>query len=284
MSFGRVQAPDYYYIYSHCLTPALCSCCFCSSMKSPGGHWVTPVRQRETPSASDRRSQSPVPLHTSTDRTFFSSKNIPTFPSNIISRPLIQSHFPPCVARRVDHFALPFASSLRTLQRLPAYPTAMMNALKSPKYHDLRDREAHPAESPEENNSLMTDHDGEVEKAWSDDTARDHPAMVSLRKSRRQKIKSAVMSFRSILDTVLLLVILALVVDRRWGASTRLEFAGDLTGFAPRFSQQIKKFAPDHDFVPENATDFFSTRTLRKWLGTVPGELPPRICRVVSEP
>ena len=202
MSFGRVQAPDYYYIYSHCLTPALCSCCFCSSMKSPGGHWVTPVRQRETPSASDRRSQSPVPLHTSTDRTFFSSKNIPTFPSNIISRPLIQSHFPPCVARRVDHFALPFASSLRTLQRLPAYPTAMMNALKSPKYHDLRDREAHPAESPEENNSLMTDHDGEVEKAWSDDTARDHPAMVSLRKSRRQKIKSAVMSFRSILDTV----------------------------------------------------------------------------------
>jgi len=53
------------------------------------------------------------------------------------------------------------------------------------------------------------------------------------------------MSFRSVVDTVLLLVILGLVVERRWGRGSgngnengdgggKFEFAGDLTGFAPR--------------------------------------------------
>jgi hypothetical protein len=110
----------------------------------------------------------------------------------------------------------------------------MMNAMESPKYHDLRaDPEAkHSIEDTES----LTDYEDDEDKAWSDDAMQDRPT-ARRRRTRAKRIRSAIVSFRSILDTGLLLVILGLVIDRRRQSGVGrplLEVAGDVTGFAPR--------------------------------------------------
>lgn len=90
-----------------------------------------------------------------------------------------------------------------------------------------------------------------------------------------------IMSIRSLLDTVMLVVILVLVAERRWPEYSILpgkqnnegakgEIGGDITGFAPYFSQQITTFQPDPLFVPDNSSDFFTEAVRKKWLGIVP--------------
>lgn len=111
----------------------------------------------------------------------------------------------------------------------------MMNAMESPKYHDLR---ANPeAKHPIEDTESLTDYqDDKDDKAWSDDALQDG-SMMRRRKTRAKRIRSAIVSFRSILDTGLLLVILGLVIDRRRQSGegrSLFEVAGDVTGFAPR--------------------------------------------------
>ncbi|SPQ25337.1 3f33d14a-84dd-4e12-a04f-f0b55ef7bf48 [Thermothielavioides terrestris] len=81
------------------------------------------------------------------------------------------------------------------------------------------------------------------------------------------------MSVRSLLDTVLLLVILGLLLDRGWQGPSRFEVGGDITGFGPQISQQIKTFTPDPTFVPENYTEFFTDEVKARWLSIVPSEL-----------
>lgn len=111
----------------------------------------------------------------------------------------------------------------------------MMNAMESPKYHDLR---ADPeAKLPIEDTESLTDYeDDEDDKAWSDDAMQDG-SMARRRRTRAKRIRSAIVSFRSILDTGLLLVILGLVIDRRRQSGegrSLFEVAGDVTRFAPR--------------------------------------------------
>ncbi|KAF2267867.1 hypothetical protein CC78DRAFT_576410 [Lojkania enalia] len=77
------------------------------------------------------------------------------------------------------------------------------------------------------------------------------------------------------INTALLLVIFGLLAEKRWSKQNRYidhqyEFAGDLTGFAPRFSQQIVSFKPDPRFVPENASAFWDQETQGAWLSIVP--------------
>ena len=109
----------------------------------------------------------------------------------------------------------------------------MMNPMESPKYHDIRaDAEAKDAIGDSES---FTDYEDD-DKAWSDDSVQNR-SMARRRKSRAKRIRSAVVSFRSILDTGLLLVILGLVIDRRRhddDGRSMVEVAGDITGFAPR--------------------------------------------------
>ncbi|KAJ4390148.1 hypothetical protein N0V93_007622 [Gnomoniopsis smithogilvyi] len=80
------------------------------------------------------------------------------------------------------------------------------------------------------------------------------------------------MLLQGLLNTVLLLLVLALLVDRRWHQQRygQLEGSGDITGFVPPASQQIKSFVPDMAFVPENGSDFFSEEVKEKWLSIVP--------------
>ncbi|KAK3352258.1 hypothetical protein B0T25DRAFT_477578 [Lasiosphaeria hispida] len=156
----------------------------------------------------------------------------------------------------------------------------MMNPLQSPKYFDLRTQPPNPDhghghhddDAAADASDSLTDWDGKEHlDAWSDeDTARNQPLVLRRRKTRARKIREAVASLRSLLDTVLLLVILGLVLERRGQREGRYEFAGDLSGFAPRFSQQIKTFVPDPGFVPENGSEFFTKEVREKWLSIVP--------------
>ena len=78
------------------------------------------------------------------------------------------------------------------------------------------------------------------------------------------------------LDTGLLLIIIGLLAEKRWKHNTEshaFELAGDMTGFAPTFSQEIKTFSPNMVFAPENASEFFSPQTKQAWLDIVPGTI-----------
>lgn len=91
---------------------------------------------------------------------------------------------------------------------------------------------------------------------------------------RRKTIWRRVKAYRWMLDTALLLVIVGLLGEKRWqhqAKSHQYELAGDITGFAPTFSQQIVSFKPNDVFAPENATEFWSKETQHAWLSIVPG-------------
>jgi hypothetical protein len=100
------------------------------------------------------------------------------------------------------------------------------------KYTDvsIEDRDEHDDSSTEVGESLI----GRDDKEWKSDL--EHS---SRRKSRTRKICAVVGSWRWVLDTVLLMIILGLLVDKKLQArptrkSRSYELAGDLTGFAPR--------------------------------------------------
>ncbi|KAH6616874.1 hypothetical protein C7974DRAFT_436777 [Boeremia exigua] len=78
--------------------------------------------------------------------------------------------------------------------------------------------------------------------------------------------------YRWLLDTSLLLVIVGLLAEKRWrhGRGHQYEFTGDITGFAPKFSQHITTFRPDPVFVPEQASDFWNKDVQQAWLDIVP--------------
>ncbi|KAL7779765.1 hypothetical protein CFE70_009782 [Pyrenophora teres f. teres 0-1] len=90
---------------------------------------------------------------------------------------------------------------------------------------------------------------------------------------RRKTIWRRAKGYRWMLDTALLLVIVGLLVEKRWlhqAKSHQYELAGDISGFAPTFSQQIVSFKPNDIFAPENETEFWSNETQHAWLSIVP--------------
>lgn len=197
-----------------------------------------------------------------------------------------------------------------------------MQPLPSPRYYtDLPNNDDHHhddefdvssqnARSDNSRAALMND--DHEEKSWAIDTeGRQHAHVATScqcrsnqpRKKRRWMCKT-IMSIRSLLDTVMLVVILVLVAERRWPEYSILpgkqnnegakgEIGGDITGFAPycmpplilarqtprplrakfrlcTVSQQITTFQPDPLFVPDNSSDFFTEAVRKKWLGIVP--------------
>ncbi|KAH8669186.1 hypothetical protein BX600DRAFT_267825 [Xylariales sp. PMI_506] len=95
-------------------------------------------------------------------------------------------------------------------------------------------------------------------------------------RSKRQRLMVAISRGRWIFDIILILVIAGLVADRQWSWSQRKYWqeqqqgTGDITGFAPRFSQRIMNFEPDSQFMPANASEFWSKETQDRWLSLVP--------------
>jgi hypothetical protein len=99
------------------------------------------------------------------------------------------------------------------------------------------------------------------------------------RQRRRQNLVSKLKQHSWIANIALLLIIIALLIEKRWSKSSyggkkqkghRYEFTGDITGFAPTFSQQITTFTPNDTFAPENPSEFWSNKTQDAWLSIVP--------------
>ncbi|KAI8626110.1 hypothetical protein F5Y19DRAFT_448039 [Xylariaceae sp. FL1651] len=92
-------------------------------------------------------------------------------------------------------------------------------------------------------------------------------------RSKKSEFLAAFKAHRWLVDTFLLVVIVALLLEKSWARRRNYHYfegAGDITSFAPQFSQQIRKFSPDPGFVPENTSEFFSDETKNKWLEIVP--------------
>lgn len=72
------------------------------------------------------------------------------------------------------------------------------------------------------------------------------------------------------IDAALLLIIIALLVERVRHPRHHLDTGGDVTGFAPTFSQKVMAFEPDLDFIPANTSQFWDQSVRDKWLSMVP--------------
>jgi hypothetical protein len=93
---------------------------------------------------------------------------------------------------------------------------------------------------------------------------------------QRKTLWRRIKAWRWLFETGLLLAILSLLVEKRihhLQKSHAYELAGDITGFAPTFSQQVVTFKLDPVFAPENASEFWSKETQHAWLDIVPGTL-----------
>jgi hypothetical protein len=129
----------------------------------------------------------------------------------------------------------------RIIEDLTALTTPVsttMPSLPSPRYREVgADRGAtkHTSIATSEQKKPLLGHEDEEKAwaAWSDSSASD-PIMVGGVSQRRQRLWSAVMSIRSLLDTVLLFVIVGLLLERDWQRPGWFEIGGDITGFAPR--------------------------------------------------
>jgi hypothetical protein len=117
---------------------------------------------------------------------------------------------------------------------------------------------------------------------------------LHMHQPRRDGWLTTLKSHRWLLDTVLLLVVIALLLEKGWsthGKSHYFEGAGDITGFAPEckhgqlrsylwwfswpspfypVSQKITTFSPDPAFVPDDPEEFLANHTRRKWLEIIP--------------
>ncbi|KZM26970.1 uncharacterized protein EKO05_0004751 [Ascochyta rabiei] len=95
---------------------------------------------------------------------------------------------------------------------------------------------------------------------------------MKLQRSGKRRFWRVLSHYRWLLDTTLLLVIVGLLAEKRWRRdhSYQYEFAGDITGFAPKFSQQIVTFRPNPIFAPENASEFWNRDVQQAWLNIVP--------------
>ncbi|KAI8155889.1 Oxidase ustYa [Colletotrichum sp. SAR 10_70] len=114
----------------------------------------------------------------------------------------------------------------------------------------------------------------EDDKPWKQADIEDGSGCAT-RRSRCAKKCEAFRRWRWVLDTALILVVVGLLVERRYLQSPardkRLEPVGDLTGFAPEFTQQITTFHPTTDFVPDDPKSLFTNASLQEnWLKMVP--------------
>ncbi|KAF2019696.1 hypothetical protein BU24DRAFT_419321 [Aaosphaeria arxii CBS 175.79] len=141
------------------------------------------------------------------------------------------------------------------------------DALRNTHNHDQDDNHS-------ESSSTEVDEEwGDNEEEAGSDSRLNCPSKKSREwRRRRGSVWAKIQKYRWVVDTALLLVIVGLLLEKRWShrRAHRYEFAGDVTGFAPKFSQQIKTFKPDPIFVPENASEFWSSETQQAWLDIVP--------------
>ncbi|KZL66181.1 hypothetical protein CI238_09978 [Colletotrichum incanum] len=137
-------------------------------------------------------------------------------------------------------------------------------------YSDARrEAEIHDDSMTEVSVSLLSD-DGEQWKRADIEDGRQ-----TTQPSRCARTRSFFRRWRWLVDTFMLFVIVGLLLERRGLPKTtrdkRLEPVGDLTGFAPEFTQQITTFHPTTDFVPDDPKKLFTNTSIQEnWLSIVP--------------
>ncbi|KAF2712415.1 hypothetical protein K504DRAFT_480087 [Pleomassaria siparia CBS 279.74] len=157
---------------------------------------------------------------------------------------------------------------------------ARYEALRKPSMHSDSSTEVEFSDKDNDHDhEIVSDSDNDIESkpglGHHHQPCRTRTRTRRTRTRRRKGIWNRVMRYRWVFDTALLLVILGLLVDNRWSKAKkqkghRYELGGDITGFAPQFSQQLTRFTPDHRFVPEPPSMFWSKGTQDAWLSIVP--------------
>lgn len=124
----------------------------------------------------------------------------------------------------------------------------------------------HDSRSSTEVESLIGD-----EKSW-----RAHQHEQRERRSKRSQLSSILRSSRWMLDTTLLLIIVALLVrnEMREPMQDQWQLLGDMTGVGPRFPQKLARFEYDTSYAPMNTSEFFTNETLDKWNNLMPSMSP----------
>ncbi|KAF2800437.1 hypothetical protein K505DRAFT_320428 [Melanomma pulvis-pyrius CBS 109.77] len=101
-------------------------------------------------------------------------------------------------------------------------------------------------------------------------------ALENRKNPQRRSLISTLTSYRWLIDTSLLLIIIGLmtVLLRRdqWnkGSSVSWQIGGDFTAARLELPTQISKFEPDMSFVPMNTSEFFTDETLARWNTIMP--------------
>lgn len=128
-------------------------------------------------------------------------------------------------------------------------------------------------ESDHDDSSSSTDVDLEALDLNEKDYLHDSGMDGEQRGERKSGLLAILKEYWWLGNTFLLMVIIVLLLDGpSHGRKHYFEGAGDITGFAPEFSQKITTFSPDPGFVPENTSEFFTDETRQKWLGLVPSK------------
>ncbi|KAI1330606.1 hypothetical protein F5Y16DRAFT_362247 [Xylariaceae sp. FL0255] len=141
-----------------------------------------------------------------------------------------------------------------------------MDSQKLNKYDGLHAEDHSSSRSSTEVESLM----GEG-KIWHDVELN-----AGLRRSKDDGLLAKLKSYRWIIDTSLLLIILALLARDQMRKPAVLQdpniwqFGQDFTGVGPKWSQKIRKFTSDQSYAPNNTADFFKNETLQKWNDLMP--------------
>ncbi|GKT65086.1 hypothetical protein ColTof4_07474 [Colletotrichum tofieldiae] len=137
-------------------------------------------------------------------------------------------------------------------------------------YSDARrEAEIHDDSMTEVSVSLLSDDGKQWKRADIEDGRR------TTQPSWCARTRSFCQRWRWLADTFMLFVIIGLLLERRGLQTTprdkRLEPVGDLTGFAPEFTQQITTFHPTTDFVPDDPKKLFTNTSIQEnWLSIVP--------------
>lgn len=137
---------------------------------------------------------------------------------------------------------------------------------------------SHKYENVQLNGDHEHDHDDsrsstEVESLIGDEKSwRAHQHEHNERKSKRSQLSSILRSSRWMLDTTLLLIIVALLVrnEMKEPVQDQWQLLGDMTGVGPRFPQKLARFEYDTSYAPMNTSEFFTNETLDKWNNLMP--------------
>lgn len=127
--------------------------------------------------------------------------------------------------------------------------------------------------------SVMGDSHRHRDKIWDEEEeAADRMNLHRRTKGRSSWLRSrcSATMLQGLVNTFLLFVVLALLIDRRRrSVDAFFEGAGDMTGVIPPAAQRIQSFVPDPGFAPENGSEFFTDAVQKKWLGIVPSKRGP---------